>query len=161
MSTFLRVVEFLSLSVWLGSVVFLSFAVAPGAFAVLGSREQAGMVVGMALSRLHWIGIVCGVVFLLAHVLAAKSLAAVADLPALAVILMLVLTLVSQFAVTPPIARLRAGMKAQFGSVDATPPGNELRAHFSRLHRCSVWLESGVLLAGVLALALLARGRPR
>jgi len=31
MSTFLRTIEFLSLSLWLGSDVFLSFVVAPGA----------------------------------------------------------------------------------------------------------------------------------
>ena len=30
MSTFLRTIEFLSLSLWLGSDVFLSFVVAPG-----------------------------------------------------------------------------------------------------------------------------------
>ncbi len=161
MSTFLRMLEFLSLSVWLGSGVFLSFAVAPGAFAVLGSREQAGMLVGMALGRLHWIGLVCGVVFLLAHVLAAKSLSALVDLAVLAVVLMLALTVVSQFAVTPRIAHLRAEMKSQFGSVDAAPAGNELRVRFNRLHQYSVWLESGVLLAGVLALALLVRGHPR
>lgn len=161
MSTFLRVAEFLSLSVWLGSVVFLSFALAPGAFAVLGSREQAGMVVGMALGRLHWIGIVCGVVFLVAHALGAKSLPALVDLAALAVVLMLVLTLVSQFAIMPRMAHLRTEMKAQFGSVDETPPGNDLRLRFNRFHQYSVWLESGVLLAGVLALALLVRGQPR
>ena len=161
MSTSLRVLEFLSLSVWLGSVVFLSFAVAPGAFAVLGSREQAGMVVGMALGRLHWIGIVCGLVFLVAHALGTKSLPSITDLAVLAVVLMLTLTVVSQFAVTPRIAHLRAEMKAQFGSVDATPPGNALRVEFNRFHQYSVWLESGVLLAGVLALALLVRGRPQ
>jgi hypothetical protein len=161
MSTLLRVAEFLSLSVWLGSVVFLSFAVAPGAFAVLGSREQAGAVVGMALGRLHWIGIVCAVVFLVAHALGAKSLPALTDLAALAVVLMLLLTLASQFAVTPRIAHLRAEMKTQFGSVDAAPPGNELRVHFNRFHQYSVWLESGVLLAGLLALTLLVRGHPR
>ena len=161
MSTVLRGAEFLSLSVWLGSVVFLSFAVAPGAFAALGSREQAGMVVGMALARLHWIGIVCGVVFLVAHALGAKSLPALTDLAALAVVLMLLLTLVSQFAVTPRIAGLRVEMKSQFGSVDATPPGNDLRVQFNRFHRYSVWLESGVLLAGVLALVLLVRSRPQ
>jgi len=161
MSTLLRVAEFLSLSVWLGSVVFLSFAVAPGAFAVLGSREQAGAVVGMALGRLHWIGIMCGVVFLVARALGAKSLPALTDLAVLAVVLMLLLTLVSQFAVTPRIAHLRAEMKSQFGSVDAAPPGNELRVQFNRLHQYSVWLESGVLLAAVLALTLLARGHPR
>src|SRR5256885_4005995 len=36
----------------------------PGAFRLLGSRDQAGLMVGFALGRMHFIGIVCGVVFL-------------------------------------------------------------------------------------------------
>jgi hypothetical protein len=36
MSTVLRTIEFLGLSLWLGSDVFLSFVVAPGAFSLLG-----------------------------------------------------------------------------------------------------------------------------
>ena len=50
MSTFLRTIEFLSLSLWLGSDVFLSFVVAPGAFRILGSRDQAGAMVGFVVA---------------------------------------------------------------------------------------------------------------
>jgi Asp-tRNA(Asn)/Glu-tRNA(Gln) amidotransferase A subunit family amidase len=39
MQTFLRAIEFLSLSLWLGGDVFLSFVVAPGAFSILGNRD--------------------------------------------------------------------------------------------------------------------------
>jgi len=46
MTTFFRTIEFLSLSLWLGGDAFLSFVVAPGAFAILGSRDAAGMMVG-------------------------------------------------------------------------------------------------------------------
>ena len=48
MSIFLRAFEFLSLSIWLGSDVFLSFVVAPGAFSVLATRDQAGAIEGYA-----------------------------------------------------------------------------------------------------------------
>ncbi len=64
MANFLRAVEFLCLSLWLGSDVFLSFVVAPGAFRVLASRDQAGAMVGFALGWMHMIGVICGVVFL-------------------------------------------------------------------------------------------------
>ena len=51
MLTLFRTLEFLGLSVWLGSDVFLSFVVAPGAFRVLApNRDQAGAVVGFALT---------------------------------------------------------------------------------------------------------------
>jgi len=42
MMNFLRTLEFLGLSLWLGSDVFLSFVVAPGAFRILASRDQGG-----------------------------------------------------------------------------------------------------------------------
>ena len=43
MSTFLRTIEFLCVSLWLGSDVFLSFVVAPGAF---GDTELAATRLG-------------------------------------------------------------------------------------------------------------------
>src|SRR5205809_368769 len=61
MMNWLRTVEFLGLSLWLGSDVFLSFVMAPGAFRILASRDQAGAMVGYGLWWMHMIGVVCGV----------------------------------------------------------------------------------------------------
>jgi uncharacterized membrane protein len=153
MSVFLRAIEFLALSIWLGSDVFLSFVVAPGAFSVLASRDQAGAIVGYSLGRMHWMGIVCGVVILLVRVLRVRGLAALVAPAALCVVLMILLTAISQLAVSPRMAVLRV----QMGSIEATAEGNPLLAEFARLHTISVGLESGVLLAGMLALFLMAR----
>jgi uncharacterized membrane protein len=153
MSVFLRAIEFLALSIWLGSDVFLSFVVAPGAFSVLASRDQAGAIVGYSLGRMHWMGIVCGVVILLVRVLRVRGLAALVAPAALCVLLMILLTAISQVAVSPRMAVLRV----QMGSIAATAEGNPLLAEFARLHTISVGLESGVLLAGMLALFLMAR----
>ena len=153
MSTLLRYLEFLSLGVWVGGIVFLSFVVAPGAFATLGSRDQAGAVVGMALGRLHLLGLVAGLVFLVARVALAKSLSALGSAAALLVVLMLVLTIVSQYSVSPQMANLRAEM----GSVERTPAESPLRAEFDRLHHWSVRLEASVLLAGLAALFFVIR----
>ena len=153
MSTILRYLEFLSLGTWVGSIVFLSFVVAPGAFALF-SRDQAGALVGLALGRLHILGLICGVVYLAAHVAVARSLPAFVELAAVAIILMLALTLVSQYWVSPGLAGLRAEMKSQFGSVDATPQDNPLRAAFGRLHGVSTVLELVILLLGLGALFL-------
>ena len=159
MSTILRYLEFLSLGTWVGSIVFLSFVVAPGALALF-SRDQAGALVGFALGRLHVLGLVCGVVYLAAHVARARSLPAFVELAAIAVILMLALTLVSQYWISPKLADLRAEMKTQFGSVDVTPADNQLRAAFGRLHGISTSIELAVLLAGLVALYLTVRARP-
>ena len=153
MSILLRTIEFLGLSVWLGSDVFLSFVVAPGAFHVLASRDQAGAIVGYSLTRMHWMGIVCGGLILLVRVLRMRSFASLVAPAALCVMFMILLTVVSQIAVSPKMAVLRV----QMGSIQATAPGSPLLAEFSRLHAVSVDLESGVLLAGIAAIVFSVR----
>jgi uncharacterized membrane protein len=59
MSSVLRFVQVFALGTWLGAIIYLSFVVAPGAFATLGSRDQAGAFVGMALGRLHHLDMAC------------------------------------------------------------------------------------------------------
>jgi uncharacterized membrane protein len=153
MQTFLRTIEFLGLSLWLGSDVFLSFVVAPGAFRILASRDQAGAMVGFALWWMHMIGVVCGIVILLARVARTRTFASLAAPAALCVVLMIILTVVSQHAVSPKMAALRV----QMGSIQATAADSPLLAEFSKLHRISVSLESGVLLAGFAAMFLMVR----
>jgi hypothetical protein len=72
---------------------------------------------------------------------------------ALCVVLMILLTVVSQHAVSPKMAALRV----QMGSIQATAADSPLLAEFSRLHRISVSLESGVLLAGVAAMYFMVK----
>ncbi|HUC54859.1 MAG TPA: DUF4149 domain-containing protein [Candidatus Cybelea sp.] len=153
MSNLLRTVEFLGLSLWLGSDVFLSFVVAPGAFRILASRDSAGAMVGYGLWWMHMMGVVCGIAILLARLLRARTFASLATPAALCVVLMILLTIVSQHAVSPKMAALRVHM----GSIQATAADSPLLAEFSRLHRISVSLESGVLLAGLAALYLMVR----
>ena len=157
MSTVLRTVEFLCLSLWLGSDVFLSFVVAPGAFSVLPGRDQAGAMVGYSLSRLHLFGIILGIFFLIVRLLRARTFASWVTPAALCVVLMVALTAISQYTVSRRMAVLRTEM----GSVQSTSSDNPLRVEFDRLHRRSVQLESGVLLAGLAALYLLVRETSR
>jgi uncharacterized membrane protein len=153
MANFLRTVQFLCLSLWLGSDVFLSFVVAPGAFRVLASRDQAGAIVGFALGSMHMIGVICGIVFLVSRFLRMRNFATLVAPATLCVVLMILLTAVSQHTVSPRMAELRVKM----GSIEATSAGNPLLAEFQRLHRRSVMLESGVLLAGIAAMFWLVR----
>ncbi|HKW62104.1 MAG TPA: DUF4149 domain-containing protein [Candidatus Acidoferrum sp.] len=153
MSTFLRAIEFLGLSLWLGSDVFLSFVVAPGAFRILGSRDQAGAMVGYSLNAMHIGGIICGCAILLARLLRTKTFASLATPAVLCIVLMIALTAISQYTVSAKMAALRV----QMGSIQATSAYSPLLAEFSRLHGISVSLESGVLMAGLGALYLMVR----
>jgi uncharacterized membrane protein len=154
MSNIFRALEFLGLSVWLGSDIFLSFVVAPGAFHLAAlNRDQAGAVVGFALTRMHWMGIACGVAILLVRLVRTKSFASLVALAAICVALMILLTTVSQLTVTPKMAALRT----QMGSIQATAADSPLLAEFARLHQISVSLESGVLVAGMACMFLMVR----
>src|SRR5437879_12734455 len=114
MMNFLRTLEFLGLSMWLGSDVFLSFVVAPGAFRILASRDQAGAMVGFGLWWMHMIGVVCGIVILLARLVRARTFASLATPTALCVVLMIFLAVISQHAISPTMAAARV----QMGSIE-------------------------------------------
>jgi hypothetical protein len=153
MMNFLRTLEFLGLSVWLGSDAFVSLVLAPGAFRILASRDQAGAVVGFALWWMHMIGVVCGFVVLLARLARTRTFASLATPSALCVVLMILLTVVSQHAVSPKMAALRVEM----GSIQATAADSPLLAEFGKLHRISASLEGCVLLAGLAAMYLMVK----
>lgn len=143
------------MGVWLGAVCLLSFAVAPGAFRILANRDMAGSMVAYTLGRAHFIGIGAGVIYLVANFLSAASFPNVARLAAIAVLIMLLLTVFSQFYVMSHLADLRT----QMGSVDRTPATDPLRAEFDKLHQWSVWIESAVLLLGIAAIYLTVRAK--
>ena len=154
MTSILRTIEFLALSLWLGSDVFLSFVVAPGAFRVLApNRDAAGAIVGFSLTRMHLGGIALGIGFLLVRLARARSFGALESPAALSVVLMIALTAISQYTVSAKMAVLRV----QMGSIQGTATDSPLLSEFSRLHQISVSLESGVLLAGFAAMYLMVR----
>jgi hypothetical protein len=150
-STF-RFLQYFSLGTWVGSIVYF-IVFTQGIFPVVNNNDLTGLLVGYALGRLHVMGIVAGVVYLLSTVAAEKSVGGLVQPAALLVFLMLVLTMISQYGV---IARMDL-LKVQMGSVSATPPESALRVAFDRLHAYSVRLESAVLVSGLVALFLTAR----
>lgn len=142
----------LALVVWVGGIIFFAFVVAPTLFHVL-LPEQAGRVVGRGLTVLHWMGIISAVVFLFCSVLYSRLKYArfrAFGVANVLILIMLVLTLVSQFGVTPRIRALRT----------ASHPVDSLQvdgSQFDRLHRWSTSLEGGVLILGVVVVGLTAR----
>lgn len=157
--TILRFLMFLSLIAWIGGIIFLSFVEAPTAFSVLPSRHMAGTVVGHSLGILHWMGLFSGVIFLGSSMLLSSLTTGSAQPLAARHILicaMLLLTVVSQFGVSPKMAALRA----QFGDIDTVPANDPGRLQFDSLHVWSVRLEVAVLALGLIAVYLTARPIP-
>ncbi len=146
----------LALVVWVGGIIFFSFVVAPALFTILPSRELAGAVVTRALSTLHWMGLVSGIVFALSSLLYSYETHGAAQpfaLRHLLIYAMLALTAASQFGISPKMHALRAEM----GTIDNVAPADARRLEFDRLHEWSVRLEGGVLLCGLGLVALTSR----
>lgn len=152
MNMVVRFLQVFTLGTWIGAVIYFGAIVAPAAFSVL-TADQAGALVGLTLGRLHLMGIVAGAIYLLVTAIWARSAAALLRPASLLVLAMVVLTFISQFWVSGTMDALRA----QMGSVSATPASDQLRVSFDRLHRISVNLELAVLIAGLLAIAFTSR----
>ena len=138
----------LALIVWVGGIIFFAFVEAPTLFTVLPTTKLAGDVVSASLNKLHWMGLVSGIIFLIASLLynwqKHVQLRPFA-LSHIFVVLMLGLTAHSQFGISPRMRELRAAMQ----TADNSSPNHSQREEFDRLHAWSTRLEGGVLLLGL------------
>ena len=152
---FFRYIMSLSLVAWVGGIVFF-ISMTPILFAVLPSRHMAGSVVSPALTRLHWIGIISGVLFLIsswAYSSITVGYVRMGSAANVVVVLMLVLTCASQFGLSPRLAKIRAENEV----MDSAPA--DVRARFDALHQWSTRIEGSVLLMGLVAVYLISRER--
>ena len=146
MTNILRFLQVFALGTWVGSIIYF-VVITQGVFGVFQNRDQAGLMVGYSLARLHYLGMIAALLYLLAGVVRGPSLKTFLQPAMIGVVLMLALTVVSQTRVLPRLAELRTEM----GSVDATPKDNPLQVEFGRLHQLSVRIEATVLLIGLAA----------
>ena len=145
----------MALIVWIGGLIFFAFVLAPAAFAVLPTRHLAGNVVGRTLAILHWMGVVSGLIYLAASILYSQLARGTPHIFAarnIIIVLMLMLTLISQFGIIPRMDTLRASI----GEIDSVPPDNPARVQFDALHVWSTRVESGVFLLGLVIVYLTA-----
>ena len=148
----------LSLVVWIGGIIFFAFVVAPTVFrpGILPSHQLAGNVVNRSLSLLHGMAIACGIVFAVTSMVNSVAVNGSAEpfaLRHLLVYLMIILTLISMFAVGAKMQVLRQ----QMVMIDEVPQDDARRVEFNRLHVWSTRLEGTVLVLGLALLYLTAR----
>lgn len=147
----MRSLRLIVIALWLGAIVYFAAAVAPNVFAVLtpqiGGRALAGDIVSRALALLHYFGFGCALIFLLVGV---RRLTSAANA---LVLVMLVLTGISQFMITPRMHAIRAR-----GAIEGVAAGDPARRDFDFLHKLSTTTEGVILLLGIGALAIEGRG---
>jgi hypothetical protein len=151
----LRFLMLLALSVWLGALIFFP-VVAQTSFSSLPSSHLAGSVVRGSLIKLHWMGLVCGIVFLACswtynRITSGNGRAF--NLAHVALAFMLSLTAISQFTIIPRMDVLRA----QAGEIANLPAGDPLRTRFDSLHAWSTRIEGAVMVLGLIGLYVTAR----
>ncbi len=165
MRTILTTFSLLVLGLWLGALLFFGAVLAPLAFDTLpplfgnhaAGIHAAGAIVGGALVRLHYLGILCGVLFLLFTLVVSRFAHWHSYAPqALLVLAMLVLTAYSQFSIIPKMDTARESVG---GEITAVPAGNPGREIFDRLHQQSTRVEGAVMVCGLVAFLL--GGRPQ
>lgn len=153
--SFLRFLMLLSLVVWIGGLVFFAFVLAPTAFQVLPNTHLAGNVVGRALGKLHWLAVFSGIVFLISSLLYNRVTQGSPHLFAgrhVLIVVMLALTLFSQYWIIPHMDTLRATV-SDFAAVPLNDPA---RVQFDTLHAWSTRVEGAVLVLGLVAVYLTA-----
>lgn len=160
MAFLFRTLRLLSITVWVGGLVFFAFVVAPIAFNVLSSKHEAGLMVSHSLAVLNTSGHICGLLILVSIV----ALWFRTDpngrrfLPAefVFVIAMMIAAAIVQHSVVPAMERDRI---AAGGDIDAAPVDNPARLDFERLHSISEKLEGAALLMGLITVVLIAAER--
>jgi uncharacterized protein DUF4149 len=153
--TFLRFLRLLSLALWTGSIFFFAAVVAPTLFRVLPTRMLAGQVVSASLARLHWVGLICALVYLLASVLLAMVRGGTSPFHRrdIVLVIMLAITLFLHYGYEPRMVRLRDGM----GIIDNVPREDPRRVEFNRMHIWSSRLEGSVLVLGLVLFYMTVR----
>jgi uncharacterized membrane protein len=154
---FLRFLILLALIVWIGGIIFFAFVLAPTLFGVLPTTKLAGDVVNATLTKLHWMGLISGVGFLISSLLYNWQKYVQLRLFALGhviVALMLALAAWSQFVITPRMREIRVRMERGVNTPtwDDTP-----YAEFYAWHKLSTVTEGGVLIFGLGVVILTAR----
>jgi Domain of unknown function (DUF4149) len=146
--------EVLLLSVWLGSMIFFSFGVAPSAFAVLPTRELAGKLVTSAISKVELLGLIIGPILILIQLAswrARRVTTASKGVRLLLLSVMIAMAALSRYWVSSKLVSLRQAMGGMIDEVAATDP---LRVQFNDLHQYSVALMATAMIAGFIVLFL-------
>jgi len=146
-----KFLHLMSLSIWVGSIVFFSFFAAPSIFKKL-PREAAGDVVGDIFPKYRAIGYASSAVLLVTLAIMMNSEKDSQYSRPVLLVLMAAIGLYSGLVVGKQAASLKAGMKASALAEEK----ETLRAEFRKVHAISSILNMSVLALGIVFIFLTA-----
>jgi hypothetical protein len=151
----LSLIRLLLIGLWLGAACFFSFAVAQSAFAVLPSRELAGLVVSRTLSIVNYSGLLIGLILLASSFVKQPETNRFQLLTEK--ILLIIFTAacaVGQFVIGLWLSYVRAQINRPIDELAIDDP---LRITFNNLHEYSVWILITAMIAALVTFFLIGK----
>ncbi len=157
MRGWLRLVQLLSMTVWVGGLIFFAFVLAPTAFQVL-TVHDAGLVVGAALRVFDVVSMSWGILFLIATFTIVRQLprgfCRFCRIQFVVAFVMLLATLFIHWGILP---HMEEDQRSAGGDIASVAESDPARVHFNALHALSEGVEGVVLVLGLGVLFLLSR----
>ena len=107
MRRFFEALYLVTLTLWVGGLWAIGYLVAPVLFATLADRQLAGMLAGKLFALIGWVGL-ASAAYLLLFMLIRLGRSALKRGVFWSLVVMLVLTVLSQFGIQPLLAQLKA-----------------------------------------------------
>jgi MFS family permease len=151
----LTLIRLLLIGLWLGAACFFSFAVTQSAFAVLPTRELAGLVVSRTLTIVNFSGLFIGIILLLSSFI--KQAETNRYRLAAERVLLVIFTLgcaVGQFVIGLWLSYVRMQINRPIDELAVDDP---LRITFNNLHQYSVWVLIAAICAALIAFFLIGK----
>lgn len=152
--TFLTVLLFLLLAIWVGGMFGFGALYAPVLFRSLSSRDQAGQIAGQTLARIDTLGLIAGGVITLITLLQVFGTGAPLDVVRVVIALaMVALVGYSTAVVRSRLNAIRTEMGKPIDEVEETDPK---RVEYNRYHKLSTRIYGIVLFLGIALIVLSA-----
>ena len=152
---FLSDIRLLLTGLWLGAAVFF-IAVAQSSFAVLDSRESAGLVVSRTLMIVNISGLIIGLILLASSFLRQQGVKPLWIWTERFLLIILTLACAAgQFVIALWLSFVRAQMGGR--PIDEIPLEDPLRIQFNNLHQYSVWVLAASMIAALLVFFIISR----
>jgi len=150
MQNLIKWIHLNAIIVWVGSIVFFSFFAAPAVFKTL-SKEQAGDVISVMISKYYWVGLIAGSTALISSLVltfaagSGQALSAVDLVKTGLLVFMLGLSIYAGFIQHPKVQQTKVIMRQNAG----TPIGDAAKEKFGKQHRLSMICNVLTLLGGI------------
>ena len=149
--TFAKFFHFMTLIIWIGTIIFFSFFGAPSIFKVL-DRELAGDVVGDIFPKYWMIGYICSPIALGTLLFLQK----LGTLNTTGRVVILSIMLINVYCSGLVVGTKAKSVKAEMRATEDVEKKELIRKHFMKIHGISMMMNLTVLILGIVVIFITA-----